>query len=168
MDITQIQNLINLILVVGLGSLVSLATGIFAIWKSTKIAPKELKGMDLDNEGKEADLAKVYKGIAQETALETIEIQKRLRALEDKSEAQDATIAHQAMIIREQTERLDVQEAKIEEQDKIIAVLECKLTNSEQYNKALIEQMQRERITPLTKVNMPLQDCEKVKARGNK
>ena len=162
MDITQIQGLIYWVIGIFGLSLVSLITGVYAIIRSGKMLPKELKGADLNNEGKEVDIAKLYKGLAAETALETLEVNKRLKALEDKVENQEGIIKNQASTIIIQSDRLDMQDKKIEQQDEIIFILECKLNNSEQYNKALIEQMQKERITPMSNVNMGMADCDKL------
>lgn len=162
MDITQIQGLVYWVVGIFGLSLVSLATGIYGIIRSGKMLPKDLKGADLNNESKEVDIAKLYKSLATEAALETIEVGKRLDDLEEKVENQEKIIKNQADIIFTQSERLDMQDKKIEEQDKTISILECKLNNSEQYNKALIEQMQRERITPMSNVNMGMADCDKL------
>jgi uncharacterized coiled-coil protein SlyX len=167
MDITQIQGLIYWVVgIFGVG-LVSLVASVYAIIRSKKMFPKELKGADLSNESKEADIAKLYKGLATETALETIEVNKRLNALEDKVDVQEEIIRKQANTITTQSERLDLQDIKIEEQSRTISILECKLNNSEQYNKTLIEQMRRENLTPMSSVNMGMVDCDKISKQKN-
>jgi uncharacterized coiled-coil protein SlyX len=155
MDVENIQGLVGWIIGVGITGLISIIIGVISIIRSGKMLPKDLKGADLSNEQKEADLAKIYKGIAAETAMETIEVNKRLSILEEKVHDQDIIIMKQNETIREQGE-------KIAAQDEIISILRCKLDNSEKYNKALIEQMQREKIAPISQVNMALPDCEEI------
>jgi uncharacterized coiled-coil protein SlyX len=154
-DIGQIQGLVGWIIGVGITGLISIIIGIISIVRSGKMLPKDLKSADLANDQREADIAKIYKGIAAETAMETIEVNKRLSILEERVHNQDIIIMEQNETIREQGE-------KIAAQDEIISILRCKLDNSEKYNKALIEQMQREKMTPISPVNMNLPDCEEI------
>lgn len=153
MDIEKIQGLVGWIIGVGVTGLISIIIGVISIIRSGRMLPKDLKSADLSNEQKEADLAKIYKGIAAETAMETIEVNKRLSILEEKVHEQD-------IIIMKQNETIRAQGEKIAAQDKIISILRCKLDNSEKYNKALIEQMQKEKIAPISQINMNLPNCE--------
>ena len=155
MDIENIQGLVGWIIGVGITGLISIIVGIISIIRSGKMLPKDLKGADLSNEQKEADLAKIYKGIAAETALETIEVNKRLSTLEEK-------VYTQGVIIMEQNETIRIQGEKIAAQDEIISILRCKLDNSEKYNQALIEQMKKENVTPIETKSMNLPDCEEI------
>jgi uncharacterized coiled-coil protein SlyX len=155
MDIENIQGLVGWIIGVGITGLISIIIGVISIIRSGKMLPKDLKGADLSNEQKEADLAKIYKGIAAETALETIEVNKRLSILEEK-------VYTQGITIMEQNETIRIQGEKIAAQDETISILQCKLSNSEQYNQALIEQMKKENVTPLETKSMNFPDCEEI------
>jgi len=88
--------------------------------------------------------------------------------LEDKVSIQEKIISDQSDTINNQSERLDIQERKMAEQDETIAILECKLENSEQYNKALIEQMQREKIIPVSPSSLTMQNCSEISKKGKR
>jgi hypothetical protein len=155
MDVTQWQSLIGWIIGIAGVGILSLIGSLVAIIRSGKMLPKDLRGADLKNEQDEANLAKIYKTVATEAAQETLEINKRVSILEEQ-------VHNQSIIIMQQAETIKIQGEKIDAQDEIIALLECKLSNSEKYNHALIEQMQKKSITPVSNVNMGLPDCNQV------
>lgn len=161
MDIAQWQNLIGWIIGVAAVGVLSLIGSLFAIIRSGKMLPKDLKGADIKNEQDEANLAQTYKAIATEAAQDALSLNQRLSDLEIKVHEQD-------ILIMQQAETIKLQGEQIAAQDEIIAVLQCKLSNSEKYNKKLIEQMQREKITPIPTVNMYLEDCDKAKGKKKK
>jgi hypothetical protein len=161
MDIAQLQNIVGWIIGVFAVGILSLAASFFAVLRSGKMLPKDLKGADIKNDQDEANLAKTYKAIATEAAQETLTINQRVSALEEQ-------VHDQSIIIMQQSETIRLQGEQIAAQDEIIAVLQCKLNNSEMYNKALIDQMEREHVTPVSSVNMRLEDCNKAKNKKKK
>ena len=156
MDTSTWQGIVGWIIGIGASSVIAIIVGIISIIRSGKMLPKDLKGADLGNEEKEANLAKTYKMIATEAAQEALEINKRVSVLEEQ-------VHKQSVVIMEQAETIRLQGERITAQDEIIETLECKLSNSEEYNRILIEQMQREKITPTPKINLRLKDCNKNK-----
>lgn len=154
MDIETWQNFLGWIIGVFAVGLLSLAGSFFAVLRSGKMLPKDLKGADIKNEQDEVNLAKAYKAIASEAAQEALQINKRVSDLEEQVHEQSITIMKQSETIRIQGERISAQ-------DETIAILECKLGNSEEYNRVLIDQMRREKIEPTPKINLPLKDCNK-------
>lgn len=160
MDFNEIQDAVGWIIGVFALGIVSLVAGIYNIIKTEKLAKRDIRSADLTNESKEVDLAKIYKAMATETAIEQLEIVNRLKKLEDKSEEQEELIKQQSKIIEEQTKRLDMQEKKIEEQEVEIEKLRCELNNSKIYNNALIQQMKDNNIIPVEQSNLPQKDCE--------
>jgi len=148
MDFTEIQGVIGWVIGLLSTSVIAIGIGIFNIIRSGKMIPRETRGADLVNNGKEVDVARAWKGLAAETARETLEVNKRLKDLEDKTEVQEDTIKKLELRIEEQDCLIAKQAIRIDEQDRTIEVLETKLTESETYNKELIAQMQKEKITP--------------------
>jgi len=187
MDITQVQNLIGWMVGVFLVGVISVVSGVLAVVKAGKMNKREIKGADLNNKSKEISIADQFEEIATKAAEKTLNTQKQLDDLQqdykkvlERLEEQAKLMSDQADIIDEQSNRLDEQEEiikqqnnrideqdrKIDDQNETIAILECKLNNSEAYNKALIEQMKKAELTPVEISSISPEDCSKVKSRG--
>ena len=117
MDITEIKDLIAWIIGLSATSVVALVVGVISIVRAGKLLPREVRGVDLDNRMKEADLALKMEGAADralaksqtmQMRLDTIEI--KYDTLEDRVREQDKIIAAQTKIIEEQVSRLSAQE----------------------------------------------------------
>jgi hypothetical protein len=134
----NVQSVITWIIGSVLLSIVSLIAGIFSVYRSGKILPKEERGMDLDNKIKEAELLDKYKELLNKELETNKDLQQRL----DKVEAAQ-----------------DILDGKIEMQEEDIKRLRCELDNARLYNKALIEQMIRNKIVPIKMKDLPLKDC---------
>lgn len=186
MDITQVQNLIGWMVGVFFVGILSIISGVLAVIKAGKMNNREIKGADLSNKSKEVSIADQFEEIATKAAEKTLNTQLQLDKLQqdyknvvERLEEQAKLMSDQADIIDEQSNRLDEQEEiikqqngrideqdrKIEDQNETIAVLECKLNNSEAYNKALIEQMKNAEITPVDLASTKPEDCSKASMR---
>lgn len=137
--------------------------------------PKEIKSADLDNRSKEVSIANQYDELATKAAEKTLKTQERLTKIEDdynnlsiKVTAQEEIMRQQAIIIKEQSSRLDIQEKKIREQEEEITLLKCELNNAQIYNTALIQQMREQSIIPLEMDTVVSEDCQKTKKRKTK
>lgn len=159
-DPSTLQELIQWFIGVLVVSLISSITGIISIIKAGKMVPREIKGADLNNKSKEVSIADQYDILATKAAEKTLKMQDRLDKLETDYDALEDTIRRQADIIEKQNVRLDAQEQKIMEQDVEIDKLKCELNNSEQYNKALIQQMREQKLIPLEKESIQIEDCK--------
>lgn len=170
MDFTELKDVIGWILGFSATSVIALVVGVINIIKSGKMMPREIKGVDLENdeknltnEEKRLGLAASYKAIAKQAADEALETNKRLTSLEEKVETQETIIKQQAEIITKQSKRLDLQDIKIKEQEDEIALLRCELSNANSYNAALIQQMKDAQLIPI-EVSLTNQiDCSEVK-----
>lgn len=182
MDITQVQNLIGWVVGVFLVGLISVVSGVLAVIKAGRMNKRDIKGADLINKSKEISIADQFEEIATKAAEKTLNTQLQLDKLQqdyknvvERLEEQARLMSDQADIIDEQSNRLDEQEEvikqqnnrideqdkKIDDQNETISILECKLNNSEAYNRALIEQMKNAEITPIELAFIKPEDCSK-------
>ena len=157
------KELITWILVVVVTNLATIATAILSWMRAAKMMPKEVKGADLDNMGKEASVADQFNDIANKAAEQAVNLQTKLLRLEGdynmlksahdelngKVVAQDLTIKEQARVIENNNIRLNEQEIKMCEQDEVINELKFDLGVAQQYNSELIVQMRNANLIPL-------------------
>jgi uncharacterized coiled-coil protein SlyX len=161
MELTQ--ELINLVTGVLISSIIAIIGAVFTWIRAAKMMPKEAKGMDLDNLGKEASVADQFNDIANKAAEQAVNLQTKLLRLENdynmlkfahdelnsKVVAQDLTIKEQAIVIDNNNIRLNEQEIKMCEQDEVINELKFDLGVAQQYNSELIVQMKNANLIPL-------------------
>ena len=162
MEITEAQNIIGWLLGVLAVGIISIITGIYSIIRSGKLMPKELKGVDLDNRSKEVSIADQLDELATKAAEKTLKTQEKYDRLEElycsleiRVNEQDKVILNQNSLIGEQTNRLDIQEIKIREQDEEIFILKEELEGAKLYNETLIKQMQEAGVIPLPRPEIP-------------
>ena len=155
MDITQIDNLLGWIVGFFITSGATMILSFISIYRAGKLLPKELKGAELDNRMKEADLALKMEGAA-DRALEKSEIMRgRLNSLEDKYCILEDKIKELNEIIVNQSIRITAQELEI-------STLICELGNSKIYTNALISQMKQSSIIPVEMESLEVKDCSKL------
>ena len=157
------QTLINWVATVFVTSVITIIGSIIMWVKAVKMMPKEAKGLDLDNKGKEASVADQFNDIAIKAAEQAVNLQTKLMKLEgeytslktaheklnEKVLSQDLIINEQARMLENNAIRLQEQENKMLEQDEIINELKFDLNVSQQYNSELIAQMKKANIIPL-------------------
>lgn len=137
--------------------------GAIFIWiRAVKMMPKEVKGAELDNKGKEASVADQFNTIALKAAEQAVALQARLGRIEGdynilktahdllsvKVVEQDTALRDQARTIEAQTARLNQQDIKIIEQDELITSLRFDLDATTEYNSVLLAQMKEKNIIP--------------------
>lgn len=186
MEFSDIKELITWGIGLLATTVISLVLGVISIIRSGKLAPREIKGADLNNKSKEISIAEQYDILATKAAEKVLKMQERLDKIEEDSETlelgfvnlkkeyedlkeqvevQEGIISSQALIIEEQSKRLDLQEDKIKEQQEEITLLRCELENSRKHNLALMEQMRKESVRPVEISSIETEDCEKLKTK---
>lgn len=142
---------------------IAIVGAIFAWVRAIKMIPKEVKGAELDNMGKEASVADKFNDIALKAAEQTVNLQAKLISIEVSYNMlkaahdelairvvnQDMTMKEQARTIEAQTARLNQQGNKINEQEELIASLRSDLDATNAYASALVEQMKSANLVPL-------------------
>ena len=156
----------------GITTIVSLFISIITAIKSAKMMSRDLKAADLENKKTEISIADQYDMLATRASERTAKIQERLDKIENENQGiqsqlreQKETITNQAIIIQEQSLRLDLQDKKILDQEEEISKLKCELENTKRYNSALIEQMKEQNIIPIDVSSVITKDCSKIKRR---
>lgn len=180
MDSVQIREIIGWVIGVIALNIIAIITGVYSIVKTRKMLPLEIRGVDLNNLGKEVSIADQLEALATKAAdkalkaderLSKIEesyrtlreengmLKERIVCLEDKAEVQEALILDQSVVINEQSIRIDLQDTKIKDQEKEIGILRCELDNSKHYNATLIQQMKDQNLIPFQPSPSPIQPC---------
>jgi len=181
MDFNEIKNATEWFFALLATSGIALILGLFNIIKSGKMLPRDIKKADLDNKSKEISIADQFNKLATDAAERALKLQEKIDMLESASvslqsnftslnsdyallkdmvEAQETVIGEQAIIIEEQSKRLDLQDAKIIEQQEEIETLKCELDNTRQYNEALIKQMRDAHIIPVDVKSISQKRCK--------
>jgi hypothetical protein len=158
------QNLLEFIIALVFMNLSAIAIAIVTWRKSTKMLPKELQGVELDNRGKELNLANQYDQIAQKAADKALKVQERLDKLEGDHEILEKKVSEQADVIAQQATVIEAQSERMNAQEEEIAGLICELNNYKEYTSSLIDQMKQANIVPVERNITTMEDCkEKVK-----
>lgn len=144
-------------------SFVAIVGAVFVWIRAIKMIPKEVKGAELDNKGKEASVADQFNTIALKAAEQAVTLQARLGRIEgdynilktahdllaSKVVEQDLALKDQSRTIEAQTLRLNQQGIKLVEQEELITSLRFDLDTTNEYNSALIAQMKEKNLVPL-------------------
>lgn len=170
MESTQIQEFVTWLIGGFFVSLVTFIGGVYAIVKSGRMIPREVKGADLKNKQAELDIVKQYDEIATMASDKTLKTQERLDKIEkdynDLKRSNDALkenyefLNNEYTSLREEHDVLKItvqtQEETIKRQEEEIYTLICELENARMYNDALIQQMKDKQIIPIDIKTLPL------------
>ena len=155
----------------GLGAIVG---SLISWYRSSKMIPKELEAMSLDNRKKEVSLVEQYDTIVDMAVARAVNSEERFCKLEGENrtlrddmkllgkqlDEQRELIKEQAETIALQTARLNSQGIRIQEQEELISSLRMDLTVAQEYSNELMAQLKEKDITPSEK--------PKVKRRNSK
>jgi uncharacterized coiled-coil protein SlyX len=158
MDITQITELVKWVIAIGFAGIISTITGIILIVKAGKMLPRELRGVDLDNKGKEVSIADQFEDIATKAADKAIKAQGELDLLEQRMNSKISSLE----------EKIDNQNTIIEDNRSEIAALKCEINNYKIYVDALIKQLRMANIVPVELADLNLEDCKPSKPKRKK
>jgi len=166
MDITQVQDIAGWLIGIFATSIVTGIIGVISIIKAGKMLPRDLRGADLENKGKEIDIADKYELLADKAAQKVIKLQERLDNYETNQiklklgqDNLQRQIDTQAQTIQSQAATIEKQEAKIESQDIRIETLTCEVSNYKIYTNELISQLRNAEIAPVDMGDLDLEDC---------
>lgn len=143
----------------GLGAIIASA---ISWYRSSKMIPKELEGMSLDNRQKEVSLVEQYDTIVDMAVSRAVNSEERFCRLEGENkqlnsdikslgkqlDEQKELIKEQAKTIALQTARLNSQGIRIQEQEELITSLRMDLTSAQEYSNQLMLQLKEKNITP--------------------
>lgn len=143
----------------GLGAVIA---SVISWYRSSKMIPKELEGMSLDNRQKEVSLVEQYDTIVDMAVARAVNSEERFCKLEGENKTlredikllgkqldeQRGLIKEQAETIALQTARLNSQGVRIQEQEELITSLRMDLTSAQEYSNQLMLQLKEKNITP--------------------
>lgn len=143
----------------GLGAVIA---SVISWYRSSKMIPKELEGMSLDNRKKEVSLVEQYDTIVDMAVARAVNSEERFCKLEGENKTlredikllgkqldeQKELIKEQAKTIALQTARLNSQGIRIQEQEELIGSLRMDLTQAQEYSNQLMLQLKEKNITP--------------------
>lgn len=143
----------------GLGAIIG---SVISWYRSSKMIPKELEGMSLDNRQKEVSLVEKYDSIVDMAIARAVNSEERFCRLEGENkelradvkslgqqlDEQRELIKEQAATISLQTARLNSQGIRIQEQEELITSLRMDLTQAQEYSSQLMLQLKEKNITP--------------------
>ena len=146
----------------GLGAIIA---SLISWYRSSKMIPKELEAVSLDNRKKEVSLVEQYETIVDMAVARAVNSEERFCKLEGENrtlrddmkllgkqlDEQRELIKEQAETIALQTARLNSQGIRIQEQEELISSLRMDLTVAQEYSNELMAQLKEKDITP--KVN---------------
>lgn len=146
----------------GLGAIIA---SLISWYRSSKMIPKELEAVSLDNRKKEVSLVEQYETIVDMAVARAVNSEERFCKLEGENrmlrddmkllgkqlDEQRELIKEQAETIALQTTRLNSQGIRIQEQEELISSLRMDLTVAQEYSNELMAQLKEKDITP--KVN---------------
>lgn len=146
----------------GLGAVIA---SLISWYRSSKMIPKELEAVSLDNRQKEVSLVEQYDTIVDMAVARAVNSEERFCKLEGENrtlrddmkllgkqlDEQRELIKEQAETIALQTARLNSQGIRIQEQEELISSLRMDLTVAQEYSNELMAQLKEKDITP--KVN---------------
>lgn len=143
----------------GLGAIIASA---ISWYRSSKMIPKELESMNLENRQKEVSLVEQYDTIVDMAVARAVNSEERFCRLEGENkqlnsdikslgkqlDEQKELIKEQAKTIALQTARLNSQGVRIQEQEELISSLRMDLTSAQEYSNQLMLQLKEKNITP--------------------
>jgi ABC-type Fe3+-citrate transport system substrate-binding protein len=113
-------------------------------------AELENEKIELENRQRELTLVDSYELMANKSAEKAVELQKKLQKHEKDIELLKDTIKDLLAYKKEQEETIKQQNLRIDKQEKQIKSLTKELSMTQTYNYALIQQMKKENITPIS------------------
>jgi hypothetical protein len=153
MDTTQIIELSKWVIGIGFAGIVSTITGIILLIRAGKMLPKDLRGADLNNKEKEADVATKMNDLADRAAEKAVNLQGKLDDLEGKYNSLKVDY--------------DSLKDKVVSQENLINKLQCEIDNYKLYTNALIAQIKENNLNPIEMASLPLADCtQPIKRKG--
>jgi hypothetical protein len=147
---------------VGFTGLGAIITAIISWIRTSKMIPKELESMNLENRQKEVSLVEQYDTIVDMAVARAVNSEERFCKLEGENKTlredikllgkqldeQKELIKEQAKTIALQTSRLNSQGIRIQEQEELIGSLRMDLTSAQEYSNQLMLQLKEKNITP--------------------
>lgn len=147
MDVTK--DIVAWIIGIGAASVLSLITGIFAIFRSGKMLPKEIEGADLNNKKTETEILQKMQDMLKNAINDTAEWQNKFDKLDDEFRQTRCELENIKEKSLEQNDRIIALEALSKSQKDEIIALTTEVNNYSLWTNALVKQLEIAELKPV-------------------
>lgn len=147
MDVTK--DIVAWIIGIGAASVLSLITGIFAIFRSGKMLPKEIEGADLNNKKTETEILQKMQDMLKNAINDTAEWQNKFDKLDCEARNNRDELNNLKDQTVEQNERILALETISKSQKQEIIELTAEVNNYYLWTNALVKQLEKAEMKPI-------------------